>query len=452
VTAQNFCYNFTAGTATDTVAPTITTVAPPNSAVNIGTNAFVAVDFNKAINPVTVTGSSIQLSGGSVTEVPSSISFSTNYERTIIIPQAPLPSSTSMAIAISGVTSEAGVSVASQTTHFTTMAGADFVGPYVINPSVQSGQTVGTNAVFAMQFNEPIDPGSVNPGGVNTDVYLYDNSTGTYVTTTISFSADLTTIFLTPTASLTASQSYQLGSYYVNDLSGNPQQNFAVTFNTGTGAQTTGPVVQQVSPPSGATSVPINAPVNILFNEPISGASLKGVTLKLGSTVVPTTTSLYDGDQGIQLLPLVPLAPSTVYTINVTGVVDITGNAQSTFSAVSFTTGTGTDLVQPTIVSTTPANGATNVSDTTTCVVVFSEPMDPASFDPNNSLTLRNSSNVIVPATITFSANYTTATLQPTSSLTGGGATYYFEIGYQAALYDLGGNRLPGTYITFTTH
>ena len=74
-----------------------------------------------------------------------------------------------------------------------------------------------------------------------------------------------------------------------------------------------------------------------------------------------------------------------------TGVVDITGNAQSTFSAVSFTTGTGTDLVQPTIVSTTPANGATNVSDTTTCVVVFSEPMDPASFDPNNSLTLRNS-------------------------------------------------------------
>ena len=28
-----------------------------------------------------------------------------------------------------------------------------------------------------------------------------------------------------------------------------------------------------------------------------------------------------------------------------TGVVDITGNAQSTFSAVSFTTGTGTDLV-----------------------------------------------------------------------------------------------------------
>ena len=52
------------------------------------------------------------------------------------------------------------MAVASQTTHFTTMAGADFSAPYVVNPSVQSNQTVGTNAVFAMQFNKPMDPGA----------------------------------------------------------------------------------------------------------------------------------------------------------------------------------------------------------------------------------------------------------------------------------------------------
>jgi hypothetical protein len=78
--------------------------------------------------------------------------------------------------------------------------------------------------------------------------------------------------------------------------------------------------------------------------------------------------------------------------------------------------------------------------------------MDPATFDVNNSLTLRDVSNNVVPATITFSTDYKTATLQPKSNLTGGGATYYFEIGYQAPLYDLGVNQLPGTYITFTTH
>jgi large repetitive protein len=452
VAVQPYAYNFTAGTATDTAAPTIATITPPDTSTNIGTNAGVSVKFNKAINPVSVTGSSIQLSGGSVTEVPSSISFTPDYTRTMIIPQAPLPSSTQMAIAISGVTSQAGVAVASKTTHFTTMVGADFSAPYVVNPSVQSSQVVGTNAAFAMQFNKPMDPGSANPGGVTTDVFLYDYTLG-YVATTISFSADLTTVFLKPTANLTASHQFELCSYYMTDLSGNPQQNFCVSgFFTGTGTDTTGPVVQQVSPPSGSTGVGINAPVDILFNEAIDGASLAGVTLKQGSTVIATTTTLYDGDQGIQLQPLVPLATGTVYTINVTGVLDITGNTQSSFASQSFTTGTGTDLVAPTIVSTNPTSGQTNVPDNTTCQIVFSEAMDPAVFDPNNSLTLRDASNNVIPATITFSADYKTATLQPTSNLTGGGATYYFEIGYQAYLYDLGGNRLSGTYITFTTH
>jgi hypothetical protein len=452
VPVQGYAYNFTAGTATDTAAPTISSVAPANSATNIGTNAGVSVNFNKAINPVSVTGSSIQLSGGSVTEVPSSISFTTDFTRTMIIPQAPLPSSTSMALAISGVTSQAGVSVASQTTHFTTMASPDFSAPYVVFASVVGGQTVGTNAAFAMQFNKPMDPGTVNPGGVTTDVFLYDYSSG-YVATAITFSADLTTVMLKPTATLTPSHQFEMCSYYITDLSGNPQNNFCVSgFFTGTGTVTTGPVVQQVSPPSGFTGVGINAPADILFNGPIDGASVAGVTLKLGSSVVPTTTTLYDGDQGIQLRPLVPLAASTTYTINVTGVLDITGNAQTSFPSQSFTTGTGTDLVQPTIVSTNPTNSEANVPDNTTCQVVFSEAMDPATFDVNNSLTLRDVSNNVVPATITFSTDYKTATLQPKSNLTGGGATYYFEIGYQAYLYDLGGNQLPGTYITFTTH
>jgi len=340
--------------------------------------------------------------------------------------------------------------VASQTTHFTTLADADFSAPSVINPSVASNQTVGTNAVFAMQFNKPMDPGSVNPGGVTTDVYVYDYSTG-YVATTISFSADLTTVFLKPTASLTASHQFQLCSYYMTDLSGNPQNNFCVNFYTGTGTDTTGPVVQQVGPPSGFTGVAINSPVMILFNKPIDSASLGGVTLKQGSSIIPTTTTLYDGDQGIQLRPLVPLAPSTVYTINVTGVLDITGNTQSAFSSVSFTTGTGTDLTTATVVSTTPANGATGVAVTTKVQVVFSKAMDPASFDVNNSFTLRDASNNIVPATLAFSSDFKTVTLTPKSNLAAS-TLYYMEIGYQAYLYDMSGNYLDYGYITFTTH
>jgi hypothetical protein len=114
-----------------------------------------------------------------------SISFTPDYTRTMIIPQAPLPSSTTMAIAVSGVTSQAGVAVASQTTHFHTMAGPDFSPPVVVHTSVDNSQVVGTNAVFAMQFKKRMDQGSVNPGGTK-DVYLYDNTLG-YVAVTFSF-------------------------------------------------------------------------------------------------------------------------------------------------------------------------------------------------------------------------------------------------------------------------
>jgi len=238
------------------------------------------------------------------------------------------------------------------------------------------------------------------------------------------------------------------------DISGNTQQtNFCVTFTTGTGADTTGPVVQQISPPSGLTGVPINAPVQILFNEPVSAASLEGVTLLQGASVVPTTASLYDGNRGVQLLPNVPLTPGTVYTINVTGVVDITGNVQSSVPSQSFTTGMGTGLVVPTVVSTNPTNGQTSVPDNTSVQVVFSKPMDPASFDPNTTFVLIGPGNVVVPASVTFSPDYKTAILQPTASLTGGSVIYTMHVGYSntTPLEDLGGNAYGSSSFAFKT-
>ena len=450
IAVQPFSYSFTAGTAVDSAAPTVVSVAPPNSSVNIGTNAPVSVNFNKAINPVSVTGSSIQVSGGSVTEVPSSISFTPDFTRTTIIPQAPLPTSTQMAVAINGVTSEAGVAVASQTTHFTTLAGPDLTAPYVVNASVASNQYVGTNAAFAMQFNKPMDPGSVNPAGAQ-DVFVYDLTAAANVATAITFSADSTTVMLKPTANLAASHQFQMCANSMTDFSGNTQTNYCVKFYAGTGTDTTGPAVLQVSPPSGFTGVGTNSPVQILFSEPIDGASIGGVTLKQGSSVIPATAALSDGDQRLQLLPLTPLTSNTTYTINVTGVLDITGNAQTSFPSQSFTTGTTADLIQPALSSTNPAGGATSVSVTTGVQAFFNKAMNPASFDPTNSFVMYDSSHNLVPATITFSANYTTATLQPKAYLTGGGALYSVFISYFAPVTDLAGNTAAPTILFFTT-
>ena len=198
---------------------------------------------------------------------------------------------------------------------------------------------------------------------------------------------------LKPTANLAANHSLQMCSNSMTDLSGNPQQSFCVNFYAGSSTVTTGPVVLQVSPPAGFTGIGTNSWIQILWNEPIDAASIGGITgCKNGSSLIPAVATMFDGDQGIQLLPLLPLTPNTLYTVNVAGVLDITGNAQASFPSQSFTTGTGADLVQPTAVSMNPPNGAASVATNTAVQVVFSKAMDPASFDPANSFKLIDSS------------------------------------------------------------
>src|SRR6266853_3257678 len=132
------------------------------------------------------------------------------------------------------------------------------------------------------------------------------------------------------------------------------------------------------------------------------------------------------------------------------GIRDLTVTGVQT-CALPISTGTGTDLVTPTVVSTFPTANQTNVPVNSTLQAVFSQAMDPASFDVNNSFTLRDAANAVVPATITFSADFKTVSLKPNSNLIGSGATYYFEISYQAQLWDVGGNVLNYGYIQFTT-
>ena len=157
---------FTTGAGADTVVPTIVSVSPPNGSVNVGDNAQVVVVFSKPVNPLTVSGSSIKLSGGGTTEVPDSISFSNNNQTVVLVPHAPLPDNTQMTLAISGVTDVAGNAVAPQTTTFTTGTGPDLVAPAVVSENPFNGATgVPLNVPVMLQTSKPLNPGTVNTYG-----------------------------------------------------------------------------------------------------------------------------------------------------------------------------------------------------------------------------------------------------------------------------------------------
>jgi PKD repeat protein len=107
----------------------------------------------------------------------------------------------------------------------------------------------------------------------------------------------------------------------------------------------------------------------------------------------------------------------------------------------------------PTVVSRTPANGATGISQTTSVTVTFSEAVDPTTVN-GTTIQLLDPSNNLVAATINYYASTDTATLTPSSSLAMS-TTYTVVVDGGSsgpAVKDLAGNPLAANDIwSFTT-
>lgn len=110
------------------------------------------------------------------------------------------------------------------------------------------------------------------------------------------------------------------------------------------------------------------------------------------------------------------------------------------------------DTTAPTVISTTPATGATDVPINVQPTATFSEAMDPATVNAG-TVDLRNAADAVIPATISLNAAGTVATIAPTANLAYG-ATYTATIkSGPTGVKDVAGNELAtGDYSwIFTT-
>jgi YD repeat-containing protein len=432
--------SFTTGAGPDTVAPAIMWVSPAAS-VNVGDNAQVLVVFSKPVNPLTVSATTVTLTGGGTTAVPDSISFSNSNQTVVLVPHAPLPDITPMTLTINGVTDVAGIAVPPQTTTFTTGTGPVVVAPAVVSENPFAGATmVPLNAPIMLQTSEPIAPGTVNQS-----TFAVGTVAGTYTV-----SADGQTISFLPSAPLATNQTFSVGfeNAGIMDLSGNRLAcavlcNF--TFTAGTTADTTAPTVLGVSPANGLT-VPINAQVVVQFSEPVNALSLNQVTLS-GRSAVPVISTLTNGNQTLTLAPVVPLNPSTTYTINISGVTDLSGNALTAPPPSTFTTGMGADLTPPTATA-TPANGVSGVLTNSVIRLQFSKQVDPLTVTTADFLVLPQG-GAAIQGSVTVSAGGLTATFTPSSALN---VSTTYNIAATNLILDLEGQSLqPFATSTFTT-
>ena len=455
---------FYVGTTTNTTNPTVVAVGPQNNATGVGVNANIYVQFSAPINPISVNGTTIQVSGGSQTVVPYSISFNTPTGFTTptntvvaITPLAPLPPNTLMTITINEVTDGEGNPVTATTSQFTTGSGVDLTTPTVVAVSPAANDTIPTNTgAFTVEFSEPMDPFSVN----TSTMYVHDQNTGTNIAVNpiITASPDGKTFTLTPNGPLTAGHSVYLQVNGSWNLAGSSVGSSYWYYTIGTGPDTTAPAVTEVNPIANLSNVPTNAPVQIEFSKEIAATSLSGVQLLQGGTPVPATLSLSRANTVVTLTPVNVLNANTTYTISVSGVLDVQGTAMSATYTSTFTTGVGPNLIQPTVVTFTPASGTIDVSDSVAPQIQFSAPMDPLSCDYNTSngygiQLLLNATSIPVPTINSVSADGTTVTLTPTTALTSGTVyriqVYYYNA-FGAYVTDVAGNTLQSSNYTAT--
>jgi hypothetical protein len=215
----------------------------------------------------------------------------------------------------------------------------------------------------------------------------------------------------------------------------------------GSGASTTSPIdstppaVINTTPALNAANVAPNSAITVTFSESIDPATVNGTTFAVAG--VSGTVTYDDTNKMATFRPASVLANNAGYTVTVsTGVKDVAGNAMAQSYSWSFTTSASLDNIPPTVSSTVPANGATNVATNSSIAAIFSEGMNASSI----VFTLKQGTTAI-PGSVTYTAENAAVTFTPSASLA---PNTTFTATVSGA--DLAGNTIASPYSwSFTT-
>jgi hypothetical protein len=196
------------------------------------------------------------------------------------------------------------------------------------------------------------------------------------------------------------------------------------------------PEVVSTDPANGATNVITAKIISAVFNEPMDASTINQTTFKLrqGTAVIAGTVT-YTGITAT-FTPVSVLTANTVYTATISKEVrDPAGNSMIADYTWSFNTG-----AVPIVVSTDPANGATNVAINKIVTATFSTNMNPATI--NGTTFVLKQGSVIVPGVVTYSGM--TATFTPAAPFTP--STLYTGT-ITTGAKDIAGNALAADYV-----
>ena len=217
----------------------------------------------------------------------------------------------------------------------------------------------------------------------------------------------------------------------------------------------TPPRIILISPFANKTGVSAGATVAVTFSEAMDPVTINTTTFSLKVTDtganIPGTVNYNTTTHVAEFTPTNGLPGGVNITVTVTSAAkDLAGNALLlTAGSPGTWTFTTADQQAPTVIATSPADGAINASINGVITVTFSEAMDASTINGTN-ITLRvTSSGASVGGAVLYNATTHVATFTPSGALASG---VNYTITVSSSVKDVAGNQMAATFqSTFTT-
>ena len=351
----NVTWTFTTGTV-----PAVTSTSPATNAGVVPLNQKIAVTFNQAMNPATITAVgafTLEITAGSV-PVAGTVTYVAAANTALFTPTANLAPSTPFTAAIAPtVQSASGNLIAgSYVWSFTSGINANTTPPTVVSTlPASAAPSAPTNTIVTATFSKAMDPTALTASGTFT--LAVAGVGGAAVPGTVSYAGN--TVTFKPSNPLTAATQYTATiTTAAEDLTGNAlAANYVWSFTTGAGPSTTAPTITLTNPASASSTAPLNGAVNATFSEDMDPNTVIApgtFTLNVagvGGASVPGTVT-YDVNSDIATFtPNANLTATTSYTATVsTAATDVSGNplgAGLIPNPWTFETGSTTEQLPP---------------------------------------------------------------------------------------------------------
>ncbi len=179
--AANYVWTFTTGTTSSTTAPEIVSTVPASAAINVPLNQAVNATFTEAMNPLTITTATYQVTGPGGTAIAGTVSYNPVSFIATFTPTASLIANTTyIATITNGVTdlygNPLGTTGAPNPWTFTTGT-AVVTPPVVLGPTISLFGGFGGGAGMTNQGTLTVVNGEIGTTGVSTTMTgFYDTS------------------------------------------------------------------------------------------------------------------------------------------------------------------------------------------------------------------------------------------------------------------------------------